>query len=320
MKKSLYSVADTFGLNVPPGAKCLGQEDEGNLLVPAMDPDYVFDRDQLQIILTFLRIGQGKLLWLSGPTGSGKTSLIEQVCARLNWPLVQITANEQLEVDTLVGQFAPSKDGKLQWLEGVLPQAMQQNAILLIDEMDLATLTGLNGVIEGKPLTIAMNGGQVVFPTEGFRIIATANTGGSGDDRGRYHRRINDKSFEDRKWTVEVPYTKPEIEIQVLERKVPKMPKVVLEKFLEVATEIRKLFIGEDGRGLNAQLDTTLSTRVLIEWATLTAELKAADAPIRRAFEVVLLNRLSSVERIAIEKIADTILGGSDLADKWGRA
>src|SRR5690606_9901961 len=120
---------------------------------------------------------------------SGKTSGIAQVAARLNWPVQQITAHGRMEFTDLVGFHAlvsktPGEAPVMQFMYGPLATAMRNGHILLINEVDLmdpSELAGLNDILEGRPLVIAQNGGEIIQPHPLFRVVVTGNSVGSGD-------------------------------------------------------------------------------------------------------------------------------------------
>ena len=129
---------------------------------------------------------------IKGPTGSGKSSLVLELAARLGRPVQQVTCSATMEIQDLIGQFRLVKDSDqvvTKFAYGVLPKAMMFGHILLLDEFDYAppsSISALNAVIQGSPLIIEAMGGQVVKPHPDFRLVITGNTGGSGDHQGGY--------------------------------------------------------------------------------------------------------------------------------------
>jgi cobaltochelatase CobS len=129
-----------------------------------------------------------------GPTGSGKTSSVTEIAARLNWPVQQVTAHGRMELTDLIGHHAlvagaPGEPPTMKFMYGPLAIAMREGQILLINELDLADpaeIAGLNDIVERRPLVIAQNGGEVIKPHPMFRVIATGNSTGTGDNSGPY--------------------------------------------------------------------------------------------------------------------------------------
>ena len=135
-----------------------------NPYVPIQKP-YVFRKDHLRDVLAFLGAANGDGLYLTGPTGSGKTSLLEQVAARLHWGVHAVTGHGRLELNDLLGQFMLVEGGTMQWIDGPLTLAVRLGHVLLINEIDAvdpAELIGLNEIVEGKPLTIPQTGAVIV--------------------------------------------------------------------------------------------------------------------------------------------------------------
>ncbi len=157
---------------------------------PAIDSDYQFHESSRDIIVWLMCPPQSRAnpLYVFGPTGCGKTSCIKQLAARLNYPLFEVTGHGRLEFADLLGHLAV-KDGNMVFEYGPLALAMRYGTILLLNEIDLTSpevAAGLNSVLDGSPLCIAENGGELITPHPMFRFVATANTNGGGDDTGLY--------------------------------------------------------------------------------------------------------------------------------------
>lgn len=319
MKAEKYPVGATFGLKgIDPQVVTLGYEPNDNPAVPKRTDGYVFRRDFLRVVLNYLQNPDGDALCISGPTGSGKTSGISEVLARLNWPCQHVTAHGRLELNDLIGQFKlvskqPGEPPVMEFVYGVLPMAMKHGHVLLINELDYcdpAEVSGLNDVIEGRPLVIMENGGEVIKPHPMFRLVATCNSAGRGDSSGLY-RGVNAQNiaFMDRFRVTTVGYLEPEEEAQLLGIRMPALPQVVIAKLVEVANAIRTQFLGEDGDGNNGNLSVTMSTRTLVRWAKLTADFRKHETPMQYALTLALTNRCERSEKEAIEKIAEGIMG-----------
>jgi cobaltochelatase CobS len=308
MTTHLFNVGQTFGVKAPAGLVIEGFSATDHPLIPPATP-YVF-RQGLAALIAFLRDPAGDAFLLTGPTGSGKTSLVCQVAARLNWPVQSVTCHGRLELSDLVGQFVLI-DGSTRFVHGPLAVALREGHLLLLNEIDLmdpAELAGLNDVIEGQPLVIAQNGGEVIRPHPKFRVFATGNSAGAGDTTGLYQGVLRQNlAFLDRFRVLPVGYLEPEVELGVLASAVPSLPPEVGEKLIAVANEVRRLFVGEGES--TAQLTITLSTRTLVRWARLALTFRGAPQPIRFALEQALTARADPDQREAIHRVAADVMG-----------
>lgn len=317
-----YPVGKTFGFaDVPNEVTALGYAPQQHPNIPNASNGYVFRREFLREFLNFLREPDGDAFFLTGPTGSGKTSGVTETLSRLNWPCQQITAHGRIELNDLIGQFklvssAPGATPEMVFVYGVLPTAMKYGHVLLINELDYADpseISGLNDVIEGRPLVITENGGEVIKPHPMFRLVGTGNSAGNGDDSG-LHRGIQAQNiaFMDRFRVSIVGYMDSESEERVLADAVPGLPKVIRQKLVEVANAVRTQFLGESGTGADGNLSITMSTRTLVRWAKLAYDFRQHQSPLQYALGQALTNRAEQSEKVAIEKIASGILG-----DQW---
>ena len=159
-------------------------------------------------------------LFITGLSGNGKTHSVEQSCAQLNREIVRVNITIETDQDDLIGGFR-LVDGNTVWHDGPVIDAMRRGAVLLLDEIDLASnkIMCLQSVLEGKPLFIKKTG-QLVYPTDGFNVIATANTKGRGSDDGKFigTNVLNEAFLERFAVTFEQQYPTPSIESKILTR------------------------------------------------------------------------------------------------------
>jgi cobaltochelatase CobS len=311
-----FDVAAAFGVKAPRGLEIEGYSDETHPKVPPVQP-YVF-RQGLNAVLAFLRDAGGDALLLTGPTGAGKTSLIRQVAARLYWPVQEVTCHGRMEFADLLGGFQ-LRQGETRFVHGPLAVAAREGHLLILNEIDLmdpAELAGLNDIVEGAPLVIAQNGGEVIRPHRKFRVIATGNSAGAGDSTGLYQGVLRQNlAFLDRFRVLQVSYPDPESELSLLDQLVPDLPTEIARKLIVVANEVRRLFLGESGSDPGSEMNSageltlTLSTRTLVRWARLTVTFKGAPNPLAYALEQALTARAAAEERTAIHRIAADVLG-----------
>jgi len=228
--------------------------------IPDADPTYVkwgsYD-DVAQIIRskTFYPI------YIAGLSGNGKTMMVEQACAALNREYVRVQISPETDEDDLIGGFR-LLNGETVFAKGPVIKAMERGAILLIDEIDRATnkIMCLQGVLEGKPILIKKTG-EVIKPSPGFNVFATANTKGKGSDSGHFvAATIIDEAFLERfVATIEQPYptlaTERKIVLKHME-KFGRRDEDFADKLTTWAEVIRKTF-AEDG------VDEVISTRRL---------------------------------------------------------
>lgn len=261
-------------------------------------------------ILGFLNDPDGDGLYFAGHYGSGKTTLPYQVASRLNWPVQSFTAHSRMEFDDLVGTWK-LVNGEMQFLHGPLSVAMREGHLFILNEMDRADpgqLAALHDVLEGHPLVIATNGGEVIHAHQDFRFIGNGNSLGSGDSTGLYQG-VNqlDIAFMDRFRVVEVQYPTEDIELAILANKTPALPDEIRIKMVRVANQIRRLFIGEEEAV--TPLTITMSTRALCRWAKLTLTYRNAPNALAYALTQSLSAKAEPEQRIAIDQIAKDVFG-----------
>lgn len=215
-------------------------------LVPATDNTYVpfgFSKDLTQII----KSGIFYPTFISGLSGNGKTTMVEQTCAKLNREAIRVNISIETDEDDLIGGNT-LVDGNVVYREGPVLTAMKRGAILILDELDRGSnkLMCLQAILEGKPY-FNKKTGEVVTPATGFNIIATANTKGRGSDDGKFmSAQILDEAFLERfAITVEQAYPSATQEKKIILGKMGKVNKVdedFADKLVTWAEVIRKTF------------------------------------------------------------------------------
>lgn len=200
-------------------------------------------------------------IYIAGLSGNGKTMMVEQACAALGREYIRVQISPETDEDDLIGGFR-LLNGDTVFAKGPVIKAMERGAILLVDEIDRATnkIMCLQGVLEGKPVLIKKTG-EVIHPSPGFNVIATANTKGKGSDDGRFvAATIIDEAFLERfVATIEQPYATFATEKKIVLRHMEKYGRRdedFAEKLCTWAEVIRKTF-ADDG------VDEVISTRRL---------------------------------------------------------
>ena len=153
-------------------------------------------------------------VYISGLSGNGKTFMVEQACAKLNKEFIRVQINPETDEDDLIGGFRLI-NGETVFFKGPVLKAMENGAVLLLDEIDRATnkIMCLQGILEGKPILIKKTG-ETVYPKAGFNVIATANTKGKGSEDGRFSAAsIIDDAFLER-FTISIDQKFPSVSIE----------------------------------------------------------------------------------------------------------
>jgi MoxR-like ATPase len=228
-------------------------------------------------------------VYISGMSGNGKTFMVEQACAKLNREFIRVQVNPETDEDDLLGGFR-LVDGETVFAKGPVLKAMENGAILLLDEIDRATnkIMCLQGILEGKPVLVKKTG-EVIVPAPGFNIIATANTKGKGSEDGRYTAAsIIDEAFLER-FTISIDqnFATPSTETKIVNNHFNKFGVDPVEDKIQDFTQnliawadiIRKTFY-DDG------VDEIISTRRLCHiaqtYSIFTNRMKAIELCIAR--------------------------------------
>ena len=278
--------------------------------VPTVDANYEYDTKALYRVLQ--GIVDSNNTYLFGHTGTGKSTLVEQVCARLNFPLVRVNFDSEISRMDLVGRDTLVEENGMtvsKFVDGVLPDALSRPCILLCDEVDFIrpdVMYVFQRVLEGNGLLISEDGGRKVIANPWFRLIATANTCGQGDESGMYQgARPQSMATLDRfeNW-VSVGYMKPEKETAWLKNSSPLLPDPIADMLVKYAGEHRVAFM--DGkimqplspRGLRAMARRFVSAMALID--------HQSDA-LGEAFGSTILDRCTSQDKVVLEGLYQRI-------------
>ena len=265
--------------------------------VPEVDEDYLFNREVTLAILAGFKFN--RRVMIQGYHGTGKSTHIEQVASRLNWPCVRVNLDSHVSRIDLVGKDAiVLKDGKqvTEFREGILPWALQNNIALVFDEYDAGrpdVMFVIQRVLEVSGKLTLLDQSQVIHPHPGFRLFATTNTIGLGDTSGLYHgtQQINQGQMD--RWSIvcTLNYLPHDNEVGIVLSKVKKFAKdeksrQIVSNMVRVADLTRNAF-------MNGDLSTVMSPRTVITWA------ENADifSDVGFAFRMTFLNKCDELER-----------------------
>lgn len=285
--------SDLFGIAPPSGIDHAvtvhdGQawHDEVRQYIPEIDTGYIFPPAETEAAVVAMMAGESLLC--IGPKGSGKTTLQQQICARMRLPWFRVNCREDMESSAFFGTPA-LKAGELDWIDGPLPLFARYGGMVTMDEVSsapagiaMALMAPLepNGpvYIPEKP-----NGDRYIQPCEWFRIGATDNTALQGDTTGRYAgTNVQNEALIDRfLTTVKLGYLSKTHEKEVIKSRVPNIPDDWCDQMLEVAALVRRAYD-------NGDMNFTLSPRGLVAWAA-----KATYwGDIAQAFKLSFANKL----------------------------
>ncbi len=264
--------------------------------VPKIDPNYKFDHDTtLAILAGFIN---NRRVMIQGYHGTGKSTHIEQVAARLNWPCLRVNLDSHISRIDLIGKDAIKiKDGKQITIfqEGVLPWALRNPCAIVFDEYDAGrpdVMFVIQRVLEADGKLTLLDQNEVITPHPFFRLFSTANTVGLGDTSGLYHgtQQINQGQMD--RWSIvaTLNYLSNNAEIEIVLGKVPAYDNEVgrqsIEQMVAVAELSRSAFI-------NGDISTLMSPRTVITWA----ENCQIFQDVAFAFRLSFLNKCDELER-----------------------
>ena len=285
--------------------------------VPDIDPDYLFNRETTMAILA--GFAYNRRVMVTGYHGTGKSTHIEQVAARLNWPCIRINLDSHISRIDLIGKDAiVLKEGKqiTEFKEGILPWAYQHNIALVFDEYDAGrpdVMFVIQRILEAAGKLTLLDQSRVLHPHQAFRLFSTANTIGLGDTTGLYHgtQQINQAQMD--RWSIvtALNYLPHDDEANIVLAKVKSFQnekgKKVISNMVRVADHTRNAFIQGD-------LSTVMSPRTVITWAQ-NAEI---FGDIGFAFRVTFLNKCDELERSIVAEFYQRCFG-EDLPESAAR-
>ena len=252
-------------------------------LVPSKDDNYV-PFGNFTDVKKIIQSGIFYPTFITGLSGNGKTFSVEQACAALNRELIRVNITIETDEDDLIGGFR-LVDGNTVWHNGPVVEALERGAVLLLDEVDLASnkILCLQSVLEGKGIFLKKIG-KYVQPAAGFNVIATANTKGKGSDDGRFigTNVLNEAFLERFALTFEQEYPTPAIESKILVRvaaSVGKHDEEFCTNLANWADIIRKTF--KDG-GIDEVISTRRLVHIIRAYAIWNDRMKAIKVCVNR--------------------------------------
>ena len=301
----MAKVRDLFGVDSDMEVPAFSEADER---VPDLDPAYVFDPDTTIAICA--GFAKNRRVMVQGYHGTGKSTHIEQVAARLNWPMIRINLDAHISRIDLVGRDAiVLREGQqvTEFREGLLPWALQHPVALVFDEYDAGrpdVMFVIQRVLEAEGKLTLLDQNRVIRANPWFRLFATTNTVGLGDTTGLYHgtQAINQGQMD--RWNIvtTLNYLPAAVEAQIVLAKSGDYDepggKAAVEKMIKVADLSRQGFI-------NGDISTVMSPRTVISWA----QNAHIFGDIGYAFRVTFLNKCDESERALIAEYYQRVFG-----------
>ena len=301
----MVKVREAFGVDSDLEVPAFSEADER---VPDLDPAYVFDPD------TTLAIAAGfahnRRVIVQGYHGTGKSTHIEQVAARLNWPMIRINLDAHISRIDLIGRDAiVLQDGQqvTEFREGLLPWALQHPVALVFDEYDAVrpdVMFVIQRVLETDGKLTLLDQNRVIRPNPWFRLFATTNTIGLGDTSGLYHgtQAINQAQMDRWNLVAVLNYLPAETEAQIVLAKSGEYDrdggKEEVAKMIQVANLSRQGFI-------NGDISTVMSPRTVISWA----QNALIFGDVGFAFRLSFLNKCDETERPLVAEYYQRVFG-----------
>ena len=299
------SVNQVFGLDTELQAPAFSQTHD---LVPDIDEAYCFDRETTLAILA--GFAYNRRVMIQGYHGTGKSTHIEQVAARLNWPCIRVNLDSHISRIDLIGKDAiVIRDGKqvTEFREGMLPWALQSATALVFDEYDAGrpdVMFVIQRALEAEGKLTLLDQNKVIRPHPAFRLFSTTNTIGLGDTTGLYHgtQQINQGQMD--RWNVvsTLNYLPHEAELEIVLAKTPTYDtpegRKIVSNMVNLADLTRAVF-------MNGALSTVMSPRTVITWA----ENASIFDDIGFAFRLTFLNKCDEVERTTVAEYYQRCIG-----------
>ncbi|MAJ22970.1 MAG: cobaltochelatase subunit CobS [Candidatus Pelagibacter sp. TMED64] len=290
------SIKQIFGIDSDMEISGFSKKQE---FVPDIDVDYKFDRDTTLAILAGFSFN--KRVLIQGYHGTGKSTHIEQVAARLNWPCIRVNLDSHISRIDLIGKDAiVIKDGKqiTEFKEGILPWSLQNPIALVFDEYDAGrpdVMFVIQRVLENEGNFTLLDKNKILKQNPFFRLFATTNTIGLGDTTGLYHgtQQINQGQMD--RWNIitALNYLSFEKELEIILAKNKKMNNIkgkeIISCMIKVADLSRKGFV-------NGDISTVMSPRTVLHWAENSQIFK----DVGYAFKVTFLNKCDDLEKSII--------------------
>jgi cobaltochelatase CobS len=311
----MVSVRETFGVDSDMMVPAFSTPDAH---VPEIDLSYKFDpQTTLAVCAGF---AHDRRVMVQGYHGTGKSTHIEQIAARLNWPLVRINLDSHISRIDLVGKDAiVLKDGKqvTEFREGMLPWALQRPIALVFDEYDAGrpdVMFVIQRVLEVQGKLTLLDQNRVIKPNPYFRLFATTNTIGLGDTSGLYHgtQQINQGQMD--RWSIvtTLNYLAHDVEADIVTAKSPAYDtpegRRTIAAMVRVADMTRNAF-------MNGDISTVMSPRTVITWAQ-NAEIFGGDLAL--SFRLTFLNKCDELERATVAEFFQRAFG-QDLPESAAR-
>ncbi len=309
------SVRQTFGIDSDIQVPAFSQGEEH---VPELDPAYQFDHDTTLAILA--GFSHNRRVMVQGYHGTGKSTHIEQVASRLNWPCIRINLDSHISRIDLVGKDAiVLKDGQqvTEFREGILPWALQHPTALVFDEYDAGrpdVMFVIQRVLEVEGKLTLLDQNRVIRPHPFFRLFSTTNTIGLGDTTGLYHgtQQINQGQMD--RWNIvtTLNYLPHDDEVDIVIAKVPAYDspegREKMSAMVELAELTRSGFI-------NGDISTVMSPRTVLTWA----ENASIFDDLKTAFRLTFLNKCDELERPVVAEYYQRCFG-EELPESAARA
>jgi cobaltochelatase CobS len=306
---------DLFGVDFDAKAPAFTTRDPH---VPDLDEAYKFDPETTRALIA--GFAHNRRVMVQGFHGTGKSTHIEQVAARLHWPLVRVNLDSHVSRIDLVGKDAiVLKDGKqiTEFREGMLPWAIQRPIALVFDEYDAGrpdVMFVIQRVLEAQGKLTLLDQNRVIRPNPWFRLFATTNTIGLGDTTGLYHgtQQINQGQMD--RWSIvtTLNYLAHDVEAEIVLAKAPSYNttdgKRTIAAMVRVADMTRNAF-------MNGDISTVMSPRTVITWAQ-NADI--FDGDIALAFRMTFLNKCDELERGTVAEFFQRAFG-TDLPESTAR-